>query len=238
MSPSFPPIAELPEDQAATMQTNFTVQENGVHADESTDFLLSLPDDMFLPPSFDLFGGGSSFQTQEGAPAVSSSGSESDHVKSSPPTHSPEGYQQQGPAAQQQDQAPTGPVISPQNYPFVGMMISHESRPAPQERSTNSIKKMRARQPIFVTENPQFKKGRKGRKPQQTPQPSGSSSSSPPSNEDSADEDDLIDATSSQLKQMTSRERRQLRNKISARNFRVRRKGSFSPHLLATAFLT
>lgn len=30
-----------------------------------------------------------------------------------------------------------------------------------------------------------------------------------------------------QLKQMTSKERRQLRNKISARNFRTRRKGNF-----------
>ncbi|ORY98091.1 hypothetical protein BCR43DRAFT_563406 [Syncephalastrum racemosum] len=224
MSPSFPPIAEVPEEQITAMQTDFTVQDNGVRVDEMTDFLLSMPDDMFLPPNFDLFAGGSSLQTQQEVPALSSSGSESDNIRSDPTPSPEQQYQQQEQNLQQQDQTHAGPVISPQNYPFIGMMISHESRPAPQERSTNANRKMRSRQPIFVTENPQFKKGRKGRKSQQVPAPSGSSSSSPPSNEDSADEDDLIDATSSQLKQMTSKERRQLRNKISARNFRVRRK--------------
>lgn len=38
--------------------------------------------------------------------------------------------------------------------------------------------------------------------------------------------------SSSDLKKMTSKERRQLRNKISARNFRVRRKGEFCSFLL------
>jgi hypothetical protein len=37
---------------------------------------------------------------------------------------------------------------------------------------------------------------------------------------------DVTRPTESQLKLMTSKERRQLRNKLSARNFRVRRKGT------------
>jgi hypothetical protein len=46
------------------------------------------------------------------------------------------------------------------------------------------------------------------------------------SNSSPSEEDD--EPTDAQLKMMPSKERRQLRNKISARNFRNRRKGNFS----------
>jgi hypothetical protein len=41
-----------------------------------------------------------------------------------------------------------------------------------------------------------------------------------------AKESDPLKPSPSELKKMTSKERRQLRNKLSARNFRVRRKGT------------
>lgn len=44
--------------------------------------------------------------------------------------------------------------------------------------------------------------------------------------------------SSTDLKKMTSKERRQLRNKISARNFRVRRKGEHNHTVLTCTFVT
>ncbi|KAI9489920.1 hypothetical protein BDB00DRAFT_840656 [Zychaea mexicana] len=71
---------------------------------------------------------------------------------------------------------------------------------AAQRRQAN-----RMREPIFVTEAPQnaYKKKK---------------SRSASSDDDDSDED------AAQLKKLTSKQRRQMRNKISARNFRVRRK--------------
>jgi nitrous oxide reductase len=94
----------------------------------------------------------------------------------------------------------------------------------PTKKST-APKKTKFKEPIFVTESPQnaYKKKKK---------PSNNNASqSHSSGEDNSDDDMLLDeelgasTSSSKLKQMTSKERRQLRNKISARNFRVRRKG-------------
>lgn len=95
---------------------------------------------------------------------------------------------------------------------------------APTKKST-APKKTKFKEPIFVTESPQnaYKKKKK---------PTNSNrSQSHSSGEDNSDDDMLLDEelgstnSSLKLKQMTSKERRQLRNKISARNFRVRRKG-------------
>ena len=57
---------------------------------------------------------------------------------------------------------------------------------------------------------------------------------------DHEDDDDLPEdwrPSPEVLAKMTSKEKRQLRNKISARNFRVRRKGSFFPSSLSYLFL-
>lgn len=99
------------------------------------------------------------------------------------------------------------------------------------------------REPIFVTESPQNAYKKKAKKTTfATPIPHSippadikdqqqNDSSSPSSN----CEDENIGISSLVDKQhMTSKERRQLRNKISARNFRVRRKGKkiISTHVL------
>lgn len=77
-------------------------------------------------------------------------------------------------------------------------------------------KKSKMKDSIFVTELPQnaYKKKKK-------------SSDQLSSGEENSDDDMLLDEQfpASKLKNMTPKERRQLRNKISARNFRVRRKG-------------
>ena len=80
---------------------------------------------------------------------------------------------------------------------------AHKTAKPTQRRQTN-----RMREPIFVTEAPQnaYKKKKKSR--------------SQSSDDDDSDDDAI------QLKKLSSKQRRQLRNKISARNFRVRRKGS------------
>jgi hypothetical protein len=93
------------------------------------------------------------------------------------------------------------------------------------KRST-APKKTKFKEPIFVTESPQNAYNKKKKKSN-----SSNANLSHSSGEENSDDDMLLDeelasATSpSKLKHMTSKERRQLRNKISARNFRVRRKG-------------
>lgn len=90
-------------------------------------------------------------------------------------------------------------------------------------KKSTVIKKTKFKEPIFVTESPQnsYKKKKKSNVPQ-----SNNSSGEENSDDDMLLDEELASSTSpSKLKQMTSKERRQLRNKISARNFRVRRKG-------------
>ncbi|KAI8380432.1 hypothetical protein EDC96DRAFT_491006 [Choanephora cucurbitarum] len=87
-------------------------------------------------------------------------------------------------------------------------------------KSKQTAKKVKYREPIFVTESPQsFNKKMKKYPANNTHQ-----SSSAEENSEDEDEAMLQNTNSSSLKQMSSKERRQLRNKISARNFRVRRK--------------
>ncbi|KAF1806703.1 hypothetical protein FB192DRAFT_1271031 [Mucor lusitanicus] len=85
-------------------------------------------------------------------------------------------------------------------------------------------KKAKLKEPIFVTESPQSYEKKKKKQATAAANPTHHSSSA----EDNSDEDMLLEEdmhhTNSSMKQMTSKERRQLRNKISARNFRVRRK--------------
>lgn len=76
--------------------------------------------------------------------------------------------------------------------------------PAPPRRTIRKHK-----EPIFVTEVPQNAYKKKRNK--------GLSSS---------EEDEAAGADATNKAKMTAKERRQLRNKISARNFRVRRKGN------------
>ncbi|KAI8386936.1 hypothetical protein BD560DRAFT_383289 [Blakeslea trispora] len=84
-------------------------------------------------------------------------------------------------------------------------------------RNKQPPKKVKYREPIFVTESPQsFNKKMKK-------YPTNHVHQSSSAEENSEDEDENMLQNSS-LKQMSSKERRQLRNKISARNFRVRRK--------------
>lgn len=86
-------------------------------------------------------------------------------------------------------------------------------------KKSTGIKKAKFKEPIFVTESPQnaYKKKK-----------SASSPSNHSSGEENSDDDMLLDEmvnNSPNSKKMTSKERRQVRNRISARNFRVRRKG-------------
>ncbi|ORZ09565.1 hypothetical protein BCR42DRAFT_423668 [Absidia repens] len=103
--------------------------------------------------------------------------------------------------------------------------------------SSRRIRAKKKREPIFVTESPQNAYKKKNKKPSATSMTSPPNlpsideneqqqhhhhdSSSPSSHYD----DDTIDMNDSlEMQHLTSKERRQLRNKISARNFRVRRK--------------
>lgn len=96
------------------------------------------------------------------------------------------------------------------------------STPATKKKQSGP-KKAKFKEPIFVTESPQsYKKKKKAAS--STAAPSNQSSADENSDDDMLLEDDMHHSNSS-MKQMTSKERRQLRNKISARNFRVRRKG-------------
>ncbi|GAN06477.1 hypothetical protein MAM1_0124d05961 [Mucor ambiguus] len=83
-------------------------------------------------------------------------------------------------------------------------------------------KKAKFKEPVFVTESPQSYEKKKN-KASAAANPTHHSSNEDNSDDDMALEDDMHH-TNSSMKQMTSKERRQLRNKISARNFRVRRK--------------
>lgn len=88
-------------------------------------------------------------------------------------------------------------------------------------------KKTKFKEPIFVTESPQnaYKKKKKSNNSNSTSQSSHSSGEDNSDDDMNLDEELAASSSPSKLKQMTSKERRQLRNKISARNFRVRRKG-------------
>ncbi|KAI8141254.1 hypothetical protein BJV82DRAFT_658631 [Fennellomyces sp. T-0311] len=92
-------------------------------------------------------------------------------------------------------------------HSMISMFPANEvSKPPPPPPSSSRRQANKMREPIFVTEAPQnaYKKKKKARTP-------------------SSDDDDT-DEDTAQLKKLTSKQRRQLRNKISARNFRVRRK--------------
>ncbi|KAI8637260.1 hypothetical protein BD408DRAFT_424862 [Parasitella parasitica] len=85
-----------------------------------------------------------------------------------------------------------------------------------------AVKKAKFKEPIFVTESPQsYEKKKKA----------GAGNTSHHSSAEDNSDDDMLEEEMNPLnnrngssKKMTSKERRQLRNKISARNFRVRRK--------------
>lgn len=90
--------------------------------------------------------------------------------------------------------------------------------PTTKAKRSTVTKKVKMKESIFVTESPQnsYKKKKKA-------------SAQLSSGEENSDDDMLLDeefaSSPSKLKNMSAKERRQLRNKISARNFRVRRKG-------------
>lgn len=135
---------------------------------------------------------------------------------------------------------------------FESIPVSQSSAPLPpkpkpkptKESASRKMRIKKKREPIFVTESPQnaYKKRNKkssastsgatfslttiDEKEQHQQQQQQDSSSSPSSHFDDDDDDD-VDLNESALdkQHLTSKERRQLRNKISARNFRVRRKG-------------
>lgn len=91
------------------------------------------------------------------------------------------------------------------------------AKPATTKKQATA-KKPKFKEPIFVTESPQSFS-------QKNKKAANSNSNSHSSGEDISDNEMHDVSSSNSLKQMTSKERRQLRNKISARNFRVRRKG-------------
>ncbi|KAI9246879.1 hypothetical protein BDA99DRAFT_609413 [Phascolomyces articulosus] len=99
-------------------------------------------------------------------------------------------------------------MVNPNPVPQQQKSSSSSSATSSRKPTTPAQRRQanRMREPIFVTEAPQnaYKKKKKSR--------------STSSDDDDSDED------AAQLKKMTSKQRRQLRNKISARNFRVRRK--------------
>lgn len=126
--------------------------------------------------------------------------------------------------------------------------ISHSTnvppppKPKPKPAKESASRKMRIkkkREPIFVTESPQNAYKKRNKKSsgatlppidenEQHQQHQQQDSSSSPSSHFDDDDDDDVDLNESSLdkQHLTSKERRQLRNKISARNFRVRRKGN------------
>ncbi|KAI9008933.1 hypothetical protein CLU79DRAFT_775918 [Phycomyces nitens] len=85
------------------------------------------------------------------------------------------------------------------------------------------------KEPIFVTESPQnaYKKKKGSRKSKRSCDGSDmAEDSNRPDNDDDDDDDEAMDEDDirARTKHLSPKERRQLRNKISARNFRVRRK--------------
>lgn len=89
---------------------------------------------------------------------------------------------------------------------FVNMLPGSTSKTP----KTSSNRK-RFMQPVFVTESPE--------------KAYADASSNNKKNFSGSDSEEDLSRTSQPQKSMTSKERRQMRNKISARNFRVRRKG-------------
>jgi hypothetical protein len=107
----------------------------------------------------------------------------------------------------------------------------------PTTKKQNGAKKTKFKEPIFVTESPQSYSKKKKK--------SGTNINAHSSGDDNSDDDMLLDeellassnTSALKLKQMTSKERRQLRNKISARNFRVRRKGNLMVFVLFERYI-
>ncbi|KAL9555196.1 hypothetical protein MBANPS3_002469 [Mucor bainieri] len=97
----------------------------------------------------------------------------------------------------------------------------------PATKKQTASKKAKFKEPIFVTESPESyekkKKNNKATAAANSIHHNNNSSAEDNSDDDMALEDDMHHSNAS-MKKMTSKERRQLRNKISARNFRVRRK--------------
>jgi hypothetical protein len=93
---------------------------------------------------------------------------------------------------------------------LLGFLLSDNSNLFPPPQAPQPILPTTTTQEVAVPKSPPYKKQRH----------SSHSTSSP------SEEDD--EPTDAQLKLMPSKERRQLRNKISARNFRNRRKGNHS----------
>ncbi|KAL9550609.1 hypothetical protein MBANPS3_004651 [Mucor bainieri] len=141
-----------------------------------------------------------------------------------PPPASTSALQQTNQVMEQQSCAPTPIVISdPVFRDSVSIVQQKDNFVTFLPHSTQATKKKAApkkakfKEPIFVTESPQdYKKKKRAN-------PSNNSSAEENSDDDMLMEDDIQHSNSS-MKHMTSKEKRQLRNKISARNFRVRRK--------------
>lgn len=145
--------------------------------------------------------------------------------------------QQTNHVTEQQSPAPTPIVISDTLFRESVSVIQEKdnfvtflphSKPA--NKKQNASKKAKFKEPIFVTESPQsYKKKNKAN----IANTSNHSSAEDNSDDDMMLEDELSSSNpnNSRSKQMTSKERRQLRNKISARNFRVRRKGKLYTHI-------
>ncbi|KAI7853609.1 hypothetical protein BDC45DRAFT_536304 [Circinella umbellata] len=129
---------------------------------------------------------------------------------STPPQQIKDQSEQQSSITQQQQQQQQQMISFFQSDDTHITMVNPNPSPASAARkvtkSTQRRQANRMKEPIFVTEVPQnaYKKKKKSRS-------------------QSSDEEDS-DEGAMELKKLSSKQRRQLRNKISARNFRVRRK--------------
>ncbi|KAK4514604.1 uncharacterized protein ATC70_002203 [Mucor velutinosus] len=145
---------------------------------------------------------------------------------SAPSSTSP--LQQANQMIERQSQAPNPIVISDAMFRDSVSVVQEKDNfvtflphSTPATKKQTAPKKAKFKEPIFVTESPQSYKKKK--RAAAAANPTNHSSAEDNSDDDMLLEDDMHHSNSS-LKQMTSKERRQLRNKISARNFRVRRK--------------
>ncbi|CAO3653533.1 unnamed protein product [Mucor fragilis] len=150
------------------------------------------------------------------------------HTQPSPPAPSTSTLQQANQVMGQQPSAPTPIVISDATFRDSVSVVQEKDNfvtflplSTPATKKQAAPKKAKFKEPIFVTESPQSYKKKK--RATATANITNHSSAEDNSDDDMLLEDDMHHSNSS-LKQMTSKERRQLRNKISARNFRVRRK--------------
>ncbi|ORX44092.1 hypothetical protein DM01DRAFT_1386947 [Hesseltinella vesiculosa] len=103
--------------------------------------------------------------------------------------------------------------------PMANITLNTKPLKAPAKPTSASMKMLKKkRQPIFVTESPQhaYKKKQARREERERDRQSPASLSE--------GEDGLFDENDPATDKLTAKERRQVRNKISARNFRVRRK--------------